>query len=289
MSRLSGGKIGPDTFIERNAMGKARIFWTTEESSTVVKRAAELLVEKGVELKWDSARVFGLAEILEDAQRQLPQHRRRPNIGMKVGTYKSAVQMAYEKIKKPNPSPLAFVSFDSKNPPPIPSVLGLDPKVAEALAYIFQQGMRALGEQIGKTMGETLRDRHLYVPKQAQDAFEHAIAEALPEPNALPERLRKHKVMVSSLQPIQQQEIQRQFPDLEFRFLSGDTASKTVRDVAQKCERAYLMTRFIGHNIESGVKGLNNICRIPGGPSELARLIRMNYPQTAYRGHAHVS
>ena len=261
-------------------MAAKRLCWTAEESQTVCNRAAQLIFDRKVDLKWDAGRVFGLSEILEDAQLALPQHRRRPNIALQVSGYKGEVRLALERLQQARKAEVAALIE-----PPRPSVAALDPRVAEALVVLFERGVQAIGKMIGEAMVEANRTRHMYVPQPLPESKPEEGKNGAETHGDLPEHLRKHKVLVASIKPIQQQQLMRSFPNIEFRFIPPDAPSKVAREVGQKCERNFLMIRFVSHSVTNGLKDLPHTTRIPGSVSEVERLLQFHFPKTPYRGH----
>jgi len=275
-------------------MTAIRIYWSASEEAALIDKTAELIVQRRAVIKWDSRRIYGLANFLSEAQELvIDRTRHRPYIAALVQTLKRDVKARVEELSGQAAAP----SEAPPSPPPLtvpaaPNRLGLDPKFSECLAYVCQEFSKALGEEMGRSLADKIREgvrdamydirHHLgtapgYVPPPAP-------VEPAPPPyqavSALPQKFVKPKIAVLTLRGEQQQVILRQFPEIDFRFI--DRASKHIGVVSGNCQMTFIMTKFIAHKDEAQVKG--QIKRVNGGMTELARCIKMNFPNTRYAG-----
>lgn len=270
-------------------MPQHRIFWTTTERTRVVHWCAEKYIERELIINWAAERVYGLSGLIAEAQDAvLDKLRVRKHIGPLVTELKNAIRDRVAELKnggaRENDARISPATLE----PELPNRLGLDPRVADSLAYLFQTGVKTFAEELSKAMStqirEALYEMRLHLIRPAALAPQAPAPEPYKAVSALPEKFRKPKVAILTLLADQQQIIMRQFPEMDFRFI--DRHSKQMKEISKNCERTFIMTKFIGHKHQSEIKGPYSM--VNGGMTDLARVIRFNYPNTRYTGSLEV-
>lgn len=263
---------------------KAKIFWEPDERAAVVSAILQRIRSKEVRINWQAKRINGLKSVVVSAQEEvLDFDRRRPPTGLLVSEIAKLVRerMAEE-------VPLSIPQPPEPEQPAIPSRLGLNPKFAEAVAFVCQEVVRAFAETFGEAIGRNVRDaiydvrHHLGTPPNYVGREPLVPKDQQPRDfGDLPERLRNPKAMVLGLMPQQQQTIARTFPNLDFRFMGKGTPSKHIGQVAQSCVRVFSMVKFIRHSDEANVPA-DKLRRVNGGMTDLTIAIQRQFPDTPY-------
>lgn len=269
-----------------------KIFWSPEEHARVLQGAAKKIRDGSAYINLEQQRVFGMKKLLEQVQTEvIDRERQRPMVG---GIVLAFVKQLREELKKLPQSPLPSLPVEEPpEEPVIPSRLGLNPKFSEAIAFVAQEITRAFAESLGEAIGKHVRDAIYDVRHHLGASPGYVGREASPMPPAsreefgnLPEKFHHPKVCVLGLLPVQQQTIQRSFPNLRFRFLGKGTSSDHVRQVAMQCERTFSMVKFIRHSDERLVPS-DRLRRVSGGMTDLTRAIMQAFPATLYASHSH--
>lgn len=172
--------------------------------------------------------------------------------------------------------------------------------IAEAVEFLIQEVVQGFATTLGRTIGDEmaksidgigvtianamrdhLSDVRLGISSRSGYQPLKALSIAEPPKNAherfgnLPEKFHQPKVLIVGLLPAQQQEIKNQFKKMEFRFLNGDTSSKVVADLMQRCDGTFV-TKWVSHKAITGISGKYHM--VNGGMTDLVRLISHHFP-----------
>ena len=89
------------------------------------------------------------------------------------------------------------------------------------------------------------------------------------------EKQTKRKIMILGLQSQQAQEISKEYGNVyDLRIFDNTVTTDRIRSNLSTCERAIIMTKFIGHHIQSAVKGHAGFTYCNGTVSALNDLLR---------------
>lgn len=266
---------------------KAKIYWEPQERAAVVDCIVQKIRSHQVQVNFHSKRMYGLTALVATAQNEvLSSGRRRPPVSVLVTEIGRLVRERIQEIES-DPGPIPE-TVSQPEQPAIPSRLGMNPKFAEAVAFVCQEMVRAFAETFGEAIGRNVRDaiydvrHHLGTPPSY--VGREPVTPKSEQPRDfgnLPERLRNPKAMILGLLPQQQQTIARTFPNLDFRFMGKGTPSKHIAQVAQGCTRVFLMTKFTPHSDGTCVPS-EKLRRVNGGMTDLTIAIQRQFPETPY-------
>lgn len=269
---------------------KEKVYWEPEERAAVVECIVQKIRSHQVQLNFHGKRMYGLTGLVVAAQNEvLGSGRRRAPVSVLVTQIGKLVRERIQEIESaPETEPVQSPIQSEPVQPAIPSRLGMNPKFAEAVAFVCQEMVRAFAETFGEAIGRNVRDAIYDVRHHLGTAPNYVGREPIGSKSEqprdfgnLPERLRNPKAMVLGLLPAQQQSIARTFPNLDFRFMGKGTPSKHIAQVAQGCTRVFSMVKFIRHMDESCVPS-EKLRRVNGGMTDLTIAIQRQFPETPY-------
>ena len=267
-----------------------KVFWSPQDRVQVLNEIVRMIRSQQLMLNLGAKRVYGFRSLVEQAQKKvLPPEQRRP-----LASRMSAELIKQVRAALNEPAPLEATSESSLAPAPseetesaVPNRLGLNPKFAEAFAYIAQEMVRAFGEALGDAIGKQVRDaiydvrHHLGTPASyigREQAPAPNEVNGLPDHGELPERLHEHKVLIVGLRNDQRTIIINEFPQLKFRFCDAGTPSTQVKKVAEGCVRVFA-TKWTNHSDTTHVPR-EKLRRVSGGMTELRLAIIQAFPNT---------
>lgn len=187
----------------------------------------------------------------------------------------------------------------------LPILASLIDPVVTRLEVAIHTGLAAQGRAIGIEVGNAVRDAftdmrlHMSRPgyvsairKPADEVAPPARPEqsqratlTLPVHGNLPDKLKRPKLLVVGLLSVQQHEITRAFPNIEFRFLETHHTQKQVQDVSAGCNASFVMVDKVGHNLQNGVVGQRIL--VKGMTSNLIVKIKEKFPNEALPVKSH--
>lgn len=279
--------------------GQKIIKWDMNEQLQIAQKVKELL---------DSNEGLDLLHALREAQKVLPENRRKALVGS------SRIPEAFQKMFKEKtqlpslPIPPAEGEKKEENqlksclpdPPPAPespwlfgSIL---PEAGDASGQSsagIQGLVTDLAAQIGHALGDMLADRLIaatsIIIKEAEARLSQRI-NAEREASTIPilsERFRpampkqelkerKKKVLIVGPLPAQQEVLRQSFPDIDLRFCSSEEGPQLAGIRAKDCDAAILMQRFMNHAHQQSVQsvlGRDKIFMAEGGVSSISKVL----------------
>lgn len=172
-------------------------------------------------------------------------------------------------------------------------------QAANTIAAAIERGISAQGAQIASAVQGAFTQARLPVEapavlpapapapilppaapaEQSAPRAKHDPTPRPPDHGNLPKNLRHPKLLVVGLLGIQQQEIMRAFPKIEFRFLGADATGSKCDEVASGCNAVFVMTGVTPHSISTALKR-HRLFLIPraGMTSQLKARIAENFP-----------
>lgn len=268
-----------------------RIRWNQEEIDQVVYHAANALTE--------SCDLFGkleaipksvIEESLMKAQRALPLMRRKRAFSQsETGIFTKLEKMVRAKVrmmaKKKEESPVQMQELQAPAPAPVaeaaPVAANPTPSVQATTPSVLSLLGQALGEgfiiAISRAPAEALSVlQEVFGPSRESVPVPRPARHIHHDPALHHQRTNKPRVAVIGLLNGQRRAIEREMPQLDIRFLGNGEGASRVADVTANCDAAFVMTKFVSHQVERGIKARDHV-RVNGGVTDLARIMRARY------------
>jgi len=237
------------------AKSKARVWWTDEEKTELIKRAANIIYKN-----------TGLStlEALRRAQEQaLPKERQRPiNTLTAIPWYKPALDKQVEEHKKAVITEHVKIVEEIISIPMQLSEVKTDDLIAELLKRIFTAGGSGIVGLISNSMVQALREE---LP---------AAITRLQKQTKVATQTRQKKILILGLLPEQTNEIQKALGSaFDFTFWK-DANPDSLKQTAPHQDKIYIMKRFIGHTHQELLNSVGATYTIvPGSTSELLHVL----------------
>lgn len=175
---------------------------------------------------------WGWQKILDEANMEMPGHKRRPKMPPSVSQILWLGAMLDKIARRPapqrEPEPVKIPEIAVPAPAPVPT-MDMQALMMAAMEKVIRENMAAGG---GMNMTAMMS----------------------PQPTKVEAPARK-KVIVVGLLPIQTNDIQKRFGHkFDFKFIGSNTPNQQIRDSMKNADIGILMTRFVSHPTQAALR-----------------------------------
>ena len=226
-----------------------------------------------------------LTPLLEELAKQDKQDSGCRILDSGVGVQDSGVRM---QDSKPEPQNITPIQPEPQPEPPQPVLQLADLPGVMHETPAPDTGMQSLESALIHAVVSTVKPILINILQSPQ--FAQALRETFKDPAPQIGSITKHpvitqalhqekqtrrKIMILGLQPQQAQEISKEYGNVyDLRIFDNTVTTDRIRSNLSTCERAVIMTKFIGHHIQSAVKGQAGFTYCNGTVSALRDLLR---------------